>query len=142
MELVQRSNEVRILRVGVVGARVRNAPEDKQLVKDALLHLMQKHEDVRLHLVSGGCPKGADRFAEELSQELSLSLSIHYPDESQMKDNSRSEYARICYARNTLIANECDMLIALPAYDHIGPIGGTADTMKKVDKQGKPVVSL
>lgn len=131
---------MRILRVGVVGARKRDTEEDKQIIREALRHLMGK--DVCLHLVSGGCARGADRFAEELAEEMALGISIHYPDRAQMKDNSRIEYAKACYARNTLIAEECDMLIALPAYDHIGPIGGTADTMKKVDKLGKPVVAL
>ena len=131
---------MKILRVGVVGARARNTPQDKELIKNAIRHLMKK--DVCVHLVSGGCPKGADRFAEEISNELALGLSNHYPDKSQMKDNSRVEYAKICYARNTLIAEECDMLIATPSYDKNGPIGGTADTIKKTRLLGKPVVIL
>lgn len=133
---------MKLLRIGIVGARVRDTSEDKKTIRNALVYLINKNKNVRLHLVSGGCKKGADRFAEELAEEFQLGISIHYPDESQMKNNSRYEYARICYARNTLIAEECDMLLATPAYDEKGAIGGTADTMTKVDKLGKPVVAL
>ncbi len=131
---------MKILRVGVVGARVRNTPKDKDLIRNAIRHLMEK--DVCVHLVSGGCSKGADRFAEELAQEMALGISIHSPDISKMKDNSKYEYMLECFRRNTLIAEECDMLIATPAYDKNGPVGGTADTIKKTCNLNKPVVLL
>jgi hypothetical protein len=130
-----------LIKVGVVGARVRNTTQDKNLIRNVLKRRIGKGDT--LHLVSGGCPKGADRFAEELSQELKLSISIHYPNKEDMKDDSRYEYARVCYERNTKIAEECDILLALPAYNDIGlPIGGTANTMKKTEELGKPVVVL
>lgn len=136
------AQKVKILKVGVVGARVRNTPKDKQLIRDALLYLIQKDKNVIIHLVSGGCPQGADRFAEELANELQLGISIHCPDKSKLEANTSWAYAKIAYARNTLIAEECDMLLATPAYDARGPVGGTADTLKKVDILRKPVVIL
>lgn len=130
---------MKILKVGVVGSRRRDTEQDKELVRQALRHLINKNPNVRLHLVSGGCPKGADRFAEELSEELKLGISIHYPDKAKLEANTSWAYAKIAYARNTLIAEECDMLLAVVADDRRG---GTEDTIKKVDNLKKPVVLL
>ena len=128
-----------ILKVAVVGSRRRNTPKDKQIIKRALRHLMMK-KDVIIHLVSGGCPLGADKFAEELAVELGLGISIHLPDKSSLPRNPQYyDFVKIYFARNTLIANECDMCIALCAEDRKG---GTEDTVKKVDLQNKPVVIL
>lgn len=125
-----------ILNVGIVGARARNTPEDKQLIKEVLERRLQKGD--KIHLVSGGCPKGADRFAEELSEELRLGITIHYPDKSKLpEDSKRYDYALICYERNTLIARDSDILIALP-----GKSGGTWDTIRKTEALGKPVIIL
>lgn len=118
------------MEVGVVGARKRNTHQDKQLIKEIIVSQMRKYQ---IHLVSGGCPKGADKFAEELADELQLGISIHYPDIKRPCETW--EYAKACYERNSLIANECDILIALP-----GDSGGTWDTIRKVEKQGKPLI--
>ena len=123
-----------LLRVGIVGSRSRNAPKDKQLIRFVLEKQLEK--GYTLHLVSGGCRKGADKFAEELSEELHLGISIHYPDIKP--DCQRWEYALACYERNTLIANECDILLA--TWD--GTSSGTFDTIKKTKSQNKPVVIL
>lgn len=100
----------------------------KNLIKKVLKHRLKKGDHI--HLVSGGCPKGADRFAEELAKELELGISIHYP--KTWPGMERWEFAKEAFARNTLIAEECDVLLSLPSYDSKGfPIGGTADTIKK-----------
>lgn len=72
-----------ILKVGVVGSRRRDTEQDKEIIRKALKYLIAKDPKVRIHLVSGGCPKGADRFAEELAVELGLGISIHYPDKNK-----------------------------------------------------------
>jgi len=121
-----------ILKVGIVGSRSRNSLKDKELIKEVLLRQLKK--GINIHLVSGGCYKGTDKFAEELAEELGLGISIHYPDAP--KDCERWEYAQACYDRNTLIANESQILIVL--WDGIS--GGTKNT---IDKMGdKPVVLL
>lgn len=134
---------MKVVNVGVVGSRKRNTPEDKQLIRQALIHLIGKDEDVKIHIISGGCRQGADRFAEELAKELNLGMSTHYPDLASMKEDSRYEYARVCYERNFLIARDSDILIALPSRDENGMlVGGTADTVRKAEKLKKSVVLL
>lgn len=119
------------IKIGVVGSRSRNLSEDKEIIKNILLSQMKKHNIV---LVSGGCRKGADRFAEELAKELELPIHIHRPD--VQPNCERWEYAKACYERNTLIANSCDLLIAL--WD--GVSGGTSDTIEKVRNLKKPIL--
>jgi hypothetical protein len=131
------------IKIGIVGARLRNSPKDKQLIKECILHLIKKYENVTITVVSGGCPKGADRFAEEIAKELNLRIIIHYPDGNLNMVTTKNEYRKLCFARNTLIANDSDMLIAMPNYDeHERPTGGTADTINKTRLQKKPVVFL
>jgi hypothetical protein len=127
---------MRIVKLGVVGSRRRNTPADKELIRKILLHRIAKGDS--LHLVSGGCPKGADRFAEELAEELKLSISVHLPDESSLPSNPQYfDYVQMYFARNTLIAQECNILLALPADDRRG---GTEDTIRKAQDLGKPVI--
>lgn len=50
-------------RVGIIGSRRRNTHQDKLTVEAALIPHIKKC----CKLVSGGCPKGADSFAEEFA---------------------------------------------------------------------------
>lgn len=125
--------------VGVVGSRRRNELIDKQTLKLYLVKLLASEKNIRL--VSGGCPKGADRFAEELTEEMKLpEMIIHYPDKTSLPENPKHyHFAQINFARNTLIAKDCDFLVALPAPDRKG---GTEDTIRKAKKLGKKVILL
>lgn len=126
--------EYKLIRVGIVGSRSRNTPKDKNVIRKVLKKQIAK--GYKIHVVSGGCSRGADRFAEELAKELNLGISIHKPD---VKPNcERWEYAQAAYARNTLIANECNLLLAV--WD--GVSGGTKDTIDKAEKQNKPIIYL
>jgi hypothetical protein len=126
------------LRIGVVGSRRRNSPKDKALIKAVLERFISKYPDVSVVLVSGGCPKGADHFAEELAIEMGLEIIIHYPDKSKLPpSNTKWDYAKICYERNTLIANDSELLIAVVASDRKG---GTEDTIRKIGE--KPCILL
>jgi thiamine pyrophosphate-dependent acetolactate synthase large subunit-like protein len=128
---------LKTIKIGIVGSRRRNTEKDKQIVKNAVMHFSTK--ECELVLVSGGCPKGADRFAEELAKELNLPIKIHYPDKSKLEEDTRWAYTKIYFERNTLIAQDCDILLALPAPDRKG---GTEDTIKKATALKKPVVLL
>jgi hypothetical protein len=130
-----------VIKCGVVGARVRDTEQDKDKIRKILIGQIKKGR--QLHLVSGGCPKGADRFAEELAEELKLPISIHAIDLSGLDDPvTKWKFTERAYARNTLIANECDILIALPRYENGFPVGGTSDTINKVVLQNKPVICV
>lgn len=124
--------------LGVVGSRRRNSPRDKLILREFLRRAKEKFPG--LTLVSGGCPKGADRFAEEIAEELNLEIKIHYPDKSKLPSNpEKYHFAQINYARNTFIAEDCEVLVALVADDRKG---GTEDTIKKAEKMGKKVILL
>lgn len=82
-------------------------------------------------LVSGGCPKGADAFAENLARDLGISILIHHADWKGVAGKGAG------FVRNTKIALDSDVLIAMPAEDRTG---GTEDTIKKVLKLGKKVI--
>ena len=84
-------------------------------------------------LVSGGCPKGGDRFAEVIAKSTGIPILIFYPDwESYGK--------RAGFERNTRIAEYSQILIARVTPDRKG---GTEDTIKKFKKQeGKRMLYL
>ena len=46
-------------RIGIVGSRRRNSPEDFLLVQEAFCQIYEEGDII----VSGGCPKGGDAFA-------------------------------------------------------------------------------
>lgn len=119
-----------MIRVGIVGSRRRNTPADKVLVELALAELIAEFGYEHIQLVSGGCPTGADHFAEELNFKYELpKMIIHYPDKSKIDQTKpyRVAYAIIAYARNELIARDSDILIACVAPDRKG---GTENTIK------------
>lgn len=118
------------MKIGIVGSRTRNMPADKQILKESLEHLLKKN--IPIKLVSGGCVYGADQFAYELAKELQLEITIHYPDKTI------KSYAHACLERNTLIAQDSDMLLAV--WDNKSK--GTYDTIKKVRQLKKPVIIL
>jgi hypothetical protein len=78
-------------------------------------------------LFSGGCPTGADNFAEQLAKKWQIPILIHYAKWDKLGK-------RAGFARNGDIAKDADVLIACVAEDRTG---GTEDTIKKFQKLGK-----
>ena len=125
-----------IRHIGIVGCRERDSDKDLQLLREELIRWLNKfdHPDDETIIVSGGCPLGGDRFAEILAEEFDLPIVIHYPDKSKLPQATLGssmnmwDWARICKARNTLIANDSDLLIAIVSEVRKG---GTEDTIKK-----------
>lgn len=116
--------------IGVIGTRCRDSQKDfDSLVK--VFFQIYKPGDI---IVSGGCPKGGDRFAEVLAKTIRTEPIIFYPDRENLDPElirlsmMGAAYAKINYARNTLIAEKSDVLLALVASDRKG---GTEDTIKK-----------
>lgn len=121
----------------IIGSRRRNEPEDFQEV----YNVFKKYYEPGDIIVSGGCPKGGDRFAEIIAQRLGMTedngqLILHRPA-MPPKGSPRHAYAKAFYERNTLVAQECDadsIVIACCAMDRTG---GTEDTIRKIHKFGK-----
>lgn len=107
--------------IGIVGSRRRDSVDDFTAIENAVKSVYQARRD---SFVSGGCPKGADRFAEAIARRLGATITIHHADW-----NNEGRYAG--FVRNTLIADDSDVLIACVAPDRKG---GTEDTIKKFVK--------
>lgn len=114
--------------IGIVGSRRRNTYQDLSILREKL-HSIFKVDD---RIVSGGCPQGADAFAERLAKEFQCTITIHYPPWDRLGNAAG-------FSRNSFIAEDCDILLALPASDRKG---GTEDTIAKALKLGKEVILL
>ncbi len=115
--------------IGIVGTRRRDTDEDFRIVLDAFERQYEKGD----WIVSGGCPQGADRFAEIIAKSRGLSILIHYPDWNGPEGKAAG------FSRNTKIAEDCDVLIAMVAEDRKG---GTEDCIKKAAKMKRKVIIL
>lgn len=123
------------IKIGIVGSRRRNSPQDKEQVEYTLtLFLLQSIDDVVI--ISGGCPLGADRFAEELAEKYHIPITIHKPNKSKLPNNPQKyHYREINYARNELIARDSDYLIACVAPDRKGGTENTIEHFLKTFKK-------
>lgn len=109
--------------IGIVGSRRRDTRDDFLKVTHAFLAVYEPGDT----LVSGGCPSGGDKFAEQLAEQGGISIVIHRAD---WKGKGRSAG----FQRNTFIAQDADVLIACVAADRTG---GTEDTIRKFLRFGK-----
>ena len=111
--------------IGMVGARSRDEPHDIQLCVAKFFELYEKGDKI----VSGGCRKGGDRFAEIIAEKYDIPIKLHYPEWDKHGKAAG-------FIRNTNIAEDADVIIACVASDRKG---GTEDTIKKAEKLNKRV---
>lgn len=111
------------MKIGIVGTRSRNSKEAYDVVRDALLPLLETYGCLYggVKIISGGCPKGADRFAEALAIKYQIPITIYYAPWDRIGKSAG-------YHRNTNIAADSDLLIACVASNRKG---GTEDTIEK-----------
>ena len=107
-------------KIGIIGSRRRDEEEDFQKVSDEFLLNYLKGDSI----ISGGCPKGGDRFAERLAKLYRVPIKIYHADWKKYGKPAGP-------IRNTDIAKESDILIACVSSDRTG---GTEDTIKKFKK--------
>lgn len=130
-----------MITIGIVGTRRRDSDEDRNMTESAFRAVKKFFQDnekeTEFRIVSGGCRQGGDRFAEYIARLHGLTIIIHYPDwlNAAMRPNFNTMAAG--FIRNSKIAEDCDVLIAVVADNRKG---GTEDTVKKVEKLGKHVV--
>ena len=104
-------------RIGVIGCRARNGDGDLADCENQVRKLYEPGDMI----ISGGCPRGGDRFAEIIAKTLGCPITIYYPD---WKKHGRSAG----FVRNTDIAANSDLLVAVV---HPSRTGGTEDTIRK-----------
>ena len=111
------------MKIGIVGSRSRDTVKDFDLVLTKFKELY-KVGDI---IISGGCSRGGDRFAEVIANQLHVEIII-FPANWQRYGKAAG------FIRNTDIARESDILIACVASNRLG---GTEDTVNKYLKLGK-----
>lgn len=112
--------------IGIVGSRRRNRPDDYFLLRRSFDLVYVKGDAV----VSGGCKTGADFWAECICRGLGIKPLLHKPE------FDRYGIPQCYFERNTLIARDCSVLLAVVASDRTG---GTEDTVRKALGFGKRV---
>ena len=120
--------------IGIIGSRRRDSELDYELLKEWFYRVYEPGDCI----VSGGCPKGGDRFAEILADECWMSV-CNLEDGAEPTAGAENtlfihnpkweEHGKVAgFYRNTFIARDADILIALVAEDRKG---GTEDTLRK-----------
>jgi len=109
------------MNIGIIGSRRRNTQNDCDLIEKQLINILNSGTFDTFQIVSGGCPKGGDRFAEVLAKKHNLDIII-YPADWKKHGKGAG------FIRNTDIARESDVLIACVSVDRTG---GTEDTIRK-----------
>ena len=109
--------------IGIIGTRRRNSPGD---YKATFKKFFDLYED-GYRIISGGCPKGGDNFAFDISKSEGIPITIFPANWSRYGKGAG-------FVRNTDIAENSDILIACVSKDRTG---GTEDTIKKFLKFNK-----
>lgn len=115
-----------IRHIGIVGSRDRSDGADWIALTRAFDAIYRPGD----RIVSGGCKLGADSFAEVIAAQRGLSILIHHANWDKLGNSAGP-------IRNTLIAEDCHILIALPSRKRKG---GTDDTIAKATKLGKKII--
>ena len=108
-------------KIGIIGTRRRNNSEAYKKVETDFFEIYENGD----WIVSGGCPKGGDRFALVIAKKYGIPILIFYPNWDKYKRGAG-------LVRNGDIANNSDVLVACVAKDRTG---GTEDTIKKFKKK-------
>jgi hypothetical protein len=106
--------------IGIVGSRRRKSVFDRNKLENQFWVIYEEDD----WIVSGGCPEGGDKFAEDIAKEYGIPIIIFYPYWKKFGKAAG-------FVRNTPIALRSDILIALVAKDRKG---GTEDTIKKFEE--------
>lgn len=87
-------------------------------------------------VISGGC-QGVDKWAIQSAKARGLPTREYLPNLANCK--KYFEYTKAYYARNKLIAANCDVLAAFVSDNRKG---GTENTIKYAKKFGKKIIIL
>lgn len=110
-------------KIAVIGTRRRDTYADFCMTEKCFLSVYEEGDTI----VSGGCKKGGDRFAELLITKYNTGKEIHKAEwvKGGVYDRSAG------HKRNTIVARVSDVVVACVASDRTG---GTEDTIRKFVK--------
>ncbi len=111
--------------IGIIGTRSRDTESDLTLCEQEFF----KHYEEGDTIVSGGCPRGGDRFAEVIAKKHNIPIKIHYAEWDKYGKSAG-------FRRNGDIAKDSTIMIAVVA---VNRTGGTEDTIRKAAAMGKQV---
>lgn len=103
--------------IGIIGTRRRDSTEAFKKIEKKFWEIYEEGD----WIVSGGCPKGGDRFADILAKREGIPILTFYPNYKKYKRGAPT-------IRNTPVAQKADVIIASVAKNREG---GTEDTIKK-----------
>lgn len=116
--------------IGIIGTRKRNTSEAYKKVRDKFFEIYEDGD----WICSGGCKKGADRFADMISEEEGIPILRIPPSYKRYKRGAP-------FVRNTQVAENSHVIIAcvMDPEDGIDEVlerkkGGTEDTLRKYMK--------
>ncbi len=120
---------------GIVGSRRRNTLHDRKIVFRLIEWIVNGRDwHDRPVIISGGCPQGADAFAEEAARVWGLQTVIYPIDKKGV--SSRWEFTQRAYQRNRKVAEESSALYCLV---HPDRMGGTENTISHMRDLKKPI---
>lgn len=131
------SLSINMKKIIIIGSRRRNTEEDFK----AVYAEFSKYFTPGDMIISGGCSKGGDRFAEIIAERLGMTedngkLTIHRP--GRVPSGSPAwEYTKAYFERNTLVAKEVENDSIIIACCSLDRTGGTEDTIRKIRRFGK-----
>lgn len=116
--------------IGIVGTRKRDTSAAFKEIRKVFDEIYEEGN----WLVSGGCPKGGDRYAEQLAKGEGIPIITFYPNYKKFKGGAP-------IIRNGHIADAASRIIACVMHpeDGIDAVlerkGGTEDTLRKFVKR-------
>ena len=132
------------MKIGIVGSR---RYENKKRIKDFIFKLKQEHGTDTI-IVSGGCKKGADKYAKKYALELGLQYE-EYPPFHEVHNLyctiPSSRYGKPYsvknfFARNKIIAGTSDFVVGF--IPEGVEASGTMNTLKYAEKFDKKTIII
>jgi len=123
------------IHIGIVGSRRRTSLQDRQMVLRLVEWLGNRFAGRRrIVIVSGGCPEGADHFAEFAAELFGIERDIYPIDKEGIV--TKWEFTQRAFARNKIVAEKSDSIFCLV---HSSRTGGTENTIMHALKHGTKV---
>jgi len=115
-------------KIGIIGTRRRDSAGAYKEVETKFFEIYEEGD----WIVSGGCGKGGDRFADKIARKYGIPILTFFPNWGKYKKGAG-------IVRNRDIAIHSDVIIACVAKDRTG---GTENTLGQFSKLEKHEVHL